>query len=121
MIDSLQEAQERTKKRHDKHIIVLQFQPGDKVWLQMDKQRFKGRHHKMHPLRYGPYTVLDCIGENAYQLDLPPHLGIHAIQNINNLKLFEPPLLEDTVTVQHPMDNILYFQPPLLHDQIMDR
>jgi hypothetical protein len=64
--------------------------------------------------------VLDRIGENAYRLDLPTHLGIHDVLNVNNLKLFELPLLEDTVTVQHPMDNILDFQPPLLHDQILD-
>jgi hypothetical protein len=56
----------------------------------------------------------------VYHLDLPAHLGIHDVLNVNNLKLFEPPILEDTVTVQHPMDNIPDFQPPLLHDKIMD-
>ena len=40
--------------------------------------------------------------------------------NVNNLKLFEPPLLDEVVTVHHPMDNIPYFQPPLLSDQILD-
>jgi hypothetical protein len=119
--ESLQAAQECAKQCHDKHRTTLHFQPGDKVWLQMDKQCFKGRHHKLHPLRYGPYTVLDRIGENAYRLDLPPHLGIHDVLNVNNLKLFEPPLLEDTVTVIHLVDNILDFQHPLLMDQILDR
>jgi hypothetical protein len=115
--ESLPVAQERAKQRHDKHKTTLNFQPGDKVWLQMDKQRFKGRHHKFHPLWYVPYTVLDRIGENSYRLDLPPHLGIHGVINVNTLKLFEPPLLEDTVTVLHPVDNIWYFQHPLWIDQ----
>jgi hypothetical protein len=57
---------------------------------------------------------LDHIGENSYQLDLPPHLGIHDVLNVNNLKLFEPLLLEDTVTILHPVDNI-----PM--DKILDR
>ena len=75
----------------------------------------------MHPLWYGPYTVLDHIGENSYRLDLPPHLGIHDVLNTKKMKLFDPPLLEDTITVLHPVDNILYFQHLLLIDQILDR
>jgi hypothetical protein len=80
----------------------LSFQPGDHVWLLLDKQRFKGHHHKLHPLKYGPYIVLECIGENAYRLYFPAQLGIHDVLNVNNLKLFEPPLLEEGVIVQHP-------------------
>lgn len=88
--------------------------------LPSDKQHFEGQHHKLHPLRYGPYTVLECIGENAYRLDLPPQLGIHNVMNVNNLRRFEPPLLEEEVIVQHPVDNIPNFQPPLLKDPILD-
>jgi hypothetical protein len=47
---ALQVAQDRAKQRHDKHHTPLTFQPGDRVWLQMDKQCFKGRHHKLHPI-----------------------------------------------------------------------
>jgi len=54
-----------------------------------------------------------CIGKNDYRLDLPPHLRIHDVLNVNNLKLFEPPLLEGTVTILHLVDNILV-------DQILD-
>jgi len=56
---ALQAAQDCAKKSHDFHPTPLHFQLGDRVWLFMDKQRFKGHHHhKIHPLRYGPYTVL---------------------------------------------------------------
>ncbi len=117
---ALQAAQARAKQRHDKQRTHLSFQPGDHVWLLLDKQRFKGQHHKLHPLRYGPYTVLERIGENAYRLDLPSQLGIHDVLNVNNLKLFEPPLLEESVTIHHPVDTIPDFQPPLLKDTILD-
>lgn len=117
---ALQAAQDRAKQRHDKQRTHLSFQPGDRVWLLLDKQRFKGQHHKLHPLRYGPYIVLERIGENSYRLDLPSQLGIHDVLNVNNLKLFEPPLLEESVTIHHPVDNIPDFQPPLLKDTIMD-
>jgi hypothetical protein len=53
-------------------------------------------------------------------LDFLAQLDIHDVLNVNNLKLFEPPLLEETITVQHPMDNIPDVQPPLLTDKILD-
>jgi len=64
--------------------------------------------------------VLDHIGKNDYRLDIPPHLRIHGILKVNNMKLFEPLLLEDIVSLLHPVENILYFQHPLFIDQIMD-
>ena len=33
-------------------------------------------------------------------------LRIHDVINVNQLKLFEPPLLEEVVTINHPTDNI---------------
>ena len=90
------------------------------MWLWLDKQCFKGQHHKLHPLRYGPYTILERIGENAYRLDLPSQHGIHDVFNVNNITLFEPPLLEESITIRHPVDNIPDFQPPLFKDTIMD-
>jgi hypothetical protein len=38
---------------------------------------------------------------------------------VNNLKLFEPTLLEEAVTVHLLVDNISYFQLPLLADTII--
>ena len=52
--------------------------------------RFKTQqHHKLKPLHYGPYTVLQQIGPNAYRLDFPQLLlprGIHDVVNVNSLK-----------------------------------
>jgi len=96
------------------------FQLGDQVSLHLDKEHFKVHHHKLLPIRYGPYTILDNIGENTYRLDLPPQLGIHNVINVNHLKLFEPPLLEELVTITHPLDNILHFQLPLAKDTLLD-
>ena len=94
---------------------------GDKVWLHLDKQRFKTQsHHKLKPLRYGPYTILEAIGPNAFRLDLPAQLGIHNVINVNNLKLYEPPQLEDEIAVIHSNDNIPEFQPPLAEDTLLD-
>jgi hypothetical protein len=86
----------------------------------LDKKHFKGHHHKILSIRYGPYTIFENIGENVYMLDLPPQLGIHNVINVNHLKLFEPSLLEEPVTITHPVDNIVDFQLPLAKDTILD-
>jgi hypothetical protein len=57
---------------------------------------------------------MEIIGEKSYHLDFPPQLGIHDVLNMNNIKLFDPPLLEEPTTIQHLVDNIVDLQPPLL-------
>jgi len=106
-IEVLKLAQDKAKEHHDKDKKTLEFSCGDKVWLQMDKHHFRGGHHKLHPLRYGPYTIIERISENAYRLDLPPQLGIHAVINVNKLKLYVLLLLDGEVTITRRVDNIL--------------
>lgn len=65
------------------------------------------------------YTLLQKIGENAFNLDLPIVLGIHSIINVNQLNLYVPPHLEEQVQVTHPMDNILDHRPPLVEDTLL--
>jgi hypothetical protein len=74
----------------------------------------------MKPLHYGPYTILQQVGDNAYRLDFPPQLGIHDVVNVNSLKRYEPPLLEEEVTILHPSQLVPDFQPPLLQDTVLD-
>jgi len=35
------------------------------------------------------------VGENAFQMDLPPYMGIYSVANLENLKLFEPSMLDE--------------------------
>jgi hypothetical protein len=69
---TLKEDQDRAKKRHDKQRNSMSLKPEDRLWLHLDKKCFKGQHHKLLPIKYGSYTILEKIGENAYRLDLPP-------------------------------------------------
>ena len=103
-----------------KQRTFLTFQPGDKVSLHLDKKRFKEQHHKLLQIRYGHYTILDKIGENAFKLDLPPQLGIHNVINVNHLKLFEPPLLDQPFTITDPVDSIPDFHIPVAKDTLLD-
>jgi hypothetical protein len=91
----LEKSQAKYKTRHDNHLIDHSFQVGDEVWICIRKERIKGEGKKLKPIRYGPFKILEKIGNNAFCLDLPPYMKIYAVVNVENLRLYEPPLIYD--------------------------
>lgn len=55
----------------------------------------QGEGKKLKLIRYGPFTILEKIGQNAFRLDLPAYMHIYSLINVENLRLFEPSLIED--------------------------
>ena len=49
----------------------------------------------LKPIRYGPFKILDKIGENAFRLDLPAYMQIYSIVTVEDLRLYQPSLIED--------------------------
>eukprot|EP00253_Pinus_taeda_P033536 PITA_33536 len=45
--------------------------------------------------KYGPFKILEKIGENAFRLDLPAYMHIFSVVNVDCLRLFEPSMIED--------------------------
>jgi hypothetical protein len=95
---------------------------GDKVWLYLQKEHLAAPHRKLCPLRYGPYTLTKAVGENAFELNIPPFLGLHPVFNVDRLQPYFPPLL-DTSNMEEqltPIDlNLDCLEQPRT-DQIMD-
>ncbi|CAL2244419.1 unnamed protein product [Prunus armeniaca] len=91
----LKRSQQRYKARHDKHRVPCNFKEGDLVWLHLGKERLIGEGKKLKPIRYGPFKIIKQIGDNAFQLELPPYMHMYSVINAENLKLFEPSLLDD--------------------------
>ena len=57
----------------------------------------------MKPIRYGPFTILDKVGNNDFRLELPAYMQIYSIVNVEKLKLYESPMIvEQDVQVQAP-------------------
>jgi len=88
--ENLHQAQNYMKQQVDQHRSERQFQEGDQVFsrLQPYKQTSledKGCH-KLSPKFYGPYQVLQHIGEVAYKLALPPSAKIHLAFHVSCLK-----------------------------------
>ena len=117
--EQLEKSQAKYKVRHYKHCVDHHFQIGDKVWLIISKERLKGEGDKINPIRYGPFTILDKISTNAFRLDLPPYMQIYSVVNVENLKLYELPMIVDEdENVQVP--SIDDFAPEYLNDLQQD-
>ena len=93
--EQLEKSQSKYKTRHAKHRVDHSFQVGDEFWLYISKERLKEEGIKMKPIRYGPFEILEKIGNNAFHLNLPPYMQMYEVVNVENLRLYEPPLIDD--------------------------
>ena len=73
------------KKYADQKRHSQSFQEGNMVMVHLSKERFPaGFYSKLSKRKIGPYKIIK-IGENAYVVDLPKHMGIDSILNISDL------------------------------------
>ena len=69
----------------------MEFDVEDWVFLKVPKSHYashKGGHNKLDHRFYGPYLVLERIGELAYKLQLPSTTRIHNVFHVNLLKKY---------------------------------
>ena len=95
---------------------------GGKVWLQLQKECLTGPHRKLCPLRYGPYTITKDTGDNAFELSIPPFLGLHPMFNVDHLRPYFPPLLDTSDVAEQltPIELNPNCMEQATTDQIMD-
>jgi hypothetical protein len=84
-------AQEQQKKQYDKGRRDIVFQEGDKVLLSSKNitlRRIGDRTctKKLMPKWIGPFPIEKAIGKGAYRLTLPPHMKMHNVFNVVNLR-----------------------------------
>lgn len=88
----------------------------------MDKMQGEGK--KLKPIRYGPFRILEKIGENSFRLDLPVYMHIYSVINADCLRLFEPLMIEDPEE-QSQFPSVDYLLPEYLNelqeDTVLDR
>jgi hypothetical protein len=84
----------------------------------------QGEGKNLKLIHYGPFKILDKIGTNAFWLELPPYMQIYSVVNVENLRLYEPPMIEDQgENVQIPTieDFAPEYMNELQEDTILDK
>ena len=60
------------------------FSVGDYVMMATRNLPIRSVSRKLAPRWVGPYRVLECVGPNAYRLDLPSVLrAVHPVVNVS--------------------------------------
>lgn len=90
----MEKSNAKYKQRHDQHWVPHKFQVGDKAWFHLQKERLTESYQKLGPLWYGPYTITKVVGDNEFELNIPPFLGLHPVFNVYQLQPYFPPLLD---------------------------
>jgi hypothetical protein len=115
--ENLKVAQSRQKSYADKR-RDLSFEIGDFVYLKVSPMRGTRRFRvkgKLAPRYVGPFKIIDCKGEVAYQLELPPQLSeVHDVFHVSQLKKCLR-VLEDQLPMEYldPGGDLTYSERPI--------
>jgi hypothetical protein len=88
--ENLHKAQSRMKKYANKNRVERIFIPGDMVYIKLQPYRLSAfglrTFMKLQSKFYGPFRVLNRVGQVAYRLQLPNSVSIHPVFHVSQLK-----------------------------------
>jgi hypothetical protein len=85
--DVLEASNQKYKQLADKRRPML-FEVGDRVMVYLRKERLPGGvHGELRQRKYGPFSILKKISDNAYGVDLPREMNISNTFNMVDISL----------------------------------
>jgi hypothetical protein len=120
-------AQEIMKKYADKKRTERELVVGDMAYIKMQHYRHSslGIHKsiKLHSRYYGPFKVLQKVGQVAYKLLLPEDYHIHLVSHISHLKkhIGSKVIPQANLPLTDPDGNIKMFLKKLLERRMIPR
>jgi hypothetical protein len=120
--ENLVMAQNRMNQQADQGHSECQFAEGDQVFLHMQpyKQNSLKAYHcqKLAPKFYGPYIILKCMGQVAYQLALPIHSKLYLVSHVSFLeKVIGTKCQTQTNLPELDEEGSIWIQPQAVLDQ----
>ena len=67
---------------------------------------------------------MEKIGDNSFKLDFPSYMQIYSVVNVENLRLYKPPLIQDQgehVQIHYIEEFSLEYLDEIQQDTILDR
>jgi hypothetical protein len=103
----------------DKHRSAREFAVGDQVYLKalpyVQTSLATRSSNKLAFRFFGPYQIINRIGQTAYKLQLPDQCQVHPIFHVSQLKRVVPPNTSVSVDLPDPTNQ---FQVPI---ELLDR
>ena len=89
---ALEKAADQMKAQYDKKKRpAVEYQVGDKVWLDTTNLSLPRPKKKLADKRTGPFPIISKVGASAYKLKLPLNWRIHPVFNEALLTPYIPP------------------------------
>ncbi|GAA5914826.1 hypothetical protein JCM5296_004024 [Sporobolomyces johnsonii] len=90
--------QERQKANYDKFVAdAPRFAVGDLVWLDARNICTLRPAKKLDDKLIGPLKIRCCIGNAAYELEIPPTMNVHPVFNVTLLHPYKPNTIPDRI------------------------
>jgi len=85
LIDHVKVAQDTQAQYYDAKHKRVEYQVGDQVWLLAPNIRTERPSKKLDWKRLGPYPIVQRMGLQAYQLELPSSMKVHPVFHVSLL------------------------------------
>jgi transposase InsO family protein len=109
--DRFESRAERRRLRHDRGGNATTYQIGDKVWLRANHQSSAERKEikKFFLLYNGPYSVVNTVGANAYELEgAEGNIGVHNVANLKPVSVLISNQQKETVCLYN-FNQLIHF------------